>query len=300
MQTFDPDSTPVSTRLFGLDEARYFIGGYANSTFPTGKSFKDFVLDPQLDNVILTEGETDYASIRDEMLRNAERNIFLSVSSYRRGVDLLSAGSASWAHVTFYYASYYAASAFMGIFGGVVEADKRVIAVTVGKPGSQKLVSYKWVDHPYRGRSHRAFWNAFYALTAPLKSRFPVTGRHPLEPFNSQETWQTDRRNAINYDSRRALDLTLAFESSFNPTNFPGSVPGDLGIQVDLTRSMIELTLNAAKSLALSTNFAQGLQSGHTLLEVLSAYVENPTVHFPFSRALFAPVTGARPTLRLA
>lgn len=300
MHQFDPDLEQPPRKLFTLEEALHFTRGFTNRPFTGSRGFKGFLNESRWDNVIVAEGDPEFDLLRDEILRNSERGLFLAISNYRRGLDLLSSASAMWAQVTMYYASYYAATSILGLFGAVVDAPVRAILVGQGKPTHQELVSYVWTDFsPTRGESHRRFWETYYQLVSPLRDFLGPAASDAIEPFKDLRTWQIEQRNLVNYDSRIALDLGLAFRTDFDPARFPESLPGSLRIQHLLTKATTDLALRLFHSCGLDTGHMREILPGANLVSLLEEYVGRTASAFPPSRPLLLGTTPEDPPPRL-
>jgi hypothetical protein len=289
MQSFDPDVSRPTFRLLSVEEARTFVSGFSKMNVPTGSSFKSFVRDPQWDNVLIDEGSPEFSRLRDEILRNAERSLFLAVSNFRRSLDLLNTSSAMWSQVTLYYSSYFAANTVLGCLGGVLDVPARAIGVSRGESGLQQLASFRWEDYS-SGRSsdtHRKFWENFYRLVAPMRGATDADGRDPFQPFNSIDTWQTDHRNNVNYDTRTALDLLQSFGGAFNLGLYPDCLPGNLKIQFELSRSLVNAALQLGHTLKLATDGIDGIRVGSGFYDTLVNTVGSWATQFPNTRPLF-------------
>jgi hypothetical protein len=197
----------------------------------------------------LTEGSSEFEAYRQNLLREAEHQYYQSVSSFRRAHTLMLPSSAYWAHVTLYYASWYAAHALLSIFG-VWLGLKRYVEVVHDSPGSQAL---KVVSHSLRG-SHRSFWSSFYDSVRPLKAIVDVQLLPALEPVSNNPMWQIDTRNRINYHVAGVQLVRASFLRSFDPASFPGSLSGDLATQYEITRCMVAATAEFFLDLSVSTD----------------------------------------------
>lgn len=300
MRGFDPNVERLQPKLFTLEEAAHFVRGFTNQPFPSSRGFKGFLNESRWDDVIVSESEPEFDLLRDEVLRNSERALFLAISNYRRSLDLLSSASAMWAQVTLYYASYYAATSVLGIFGAVIDAPVRAIVVVEGKPTRQALVSYVWDDFsPTRGESHRRFWENYYKLVSPLRDLLDPVASDAIEPFKDLKTWQIEQRNSVNYDTRAALELSSALRSEFDPSRFPESLPGNLRIQHLLTKATVNLALGLFHRFGLDTGHVRGILPGEDLVRTLEDHIGRAASPFPSSRPLLLGTEPNDPPLRL-
>jgi hypothetical protein len=166
--------------------------------------------------------------------------------------------AAAWAHVTLYYASFFAASALLGIFGCYV-GYKSVVEVSKVLPGSQEIAFDPDVMNklsvPKKAGPHEQFWFVFYACSPSLIplviDRTLITALHPIQ---GNKTWQIDARNKINYDSYRSIDMMLKFQANFDPANFPSCLNGELPTQLWAANRMTGLVFDFAKQVNLSTD----------------------------------------------
>lgn len=200
------------------------------------------------------EGTKQFDELRDCLLRDVERELFMAASQYRRSLDLMIPGSASWAHVTLYYGCFYAASAFLGMFGGWINAPHYLVEVTRAVPGQQELtVRYRPSSIQGMG-THRAFWDQFYGACNSLYSWVPAKYLPAIQPVGSDSSWQIDSRNAVNYDSHNAIQLLKEFEDNFAESTFPNSLPGDLNTQYKITEATVLLAFDYARTFNLDTD----------------------------------------------
>jgi len=173
--------------------------------------------------------------------------------------------SAPWAQVTLYYASFFAANAILGIFGGWIghtQTGDRVVDVERGIAGSQELRIHRRPSSPNGAAgSHRRFWDFFYDATATIAAWAPPKLASALGPVNGDFAWQIAERNAVNYDMFHAWSASARFYSTFKPAKLK-TLTGPLQLQLDATESLIRLALHFAKDVSLSTMSLAGC--GHT------------------------------------
>src|SRR3990167_6936465 len=116
----------ASMALFGVDEARHYCGTFNGSGGTASGSLEIYVKSALTQIRSLREGTPEFDRYRDCSLRDVERRIFISVSHYRRSLDLMTPGAVWWAHVTLYYGSFFAAGALLGMFGARVLKNSRI------------------------------------------------------------------------------------------------------------------------------------------------------------------------------
>lgn len=238
--------------IFGVPQARYFCNNFQRTAGdPTG-SLSDFVSVNLKGVVSLKEGTQEFNGYRDCALREAERCLFFAISNYRRALDLMMPGASSWAHVTLYYGSYFAARALVGIFGGWI-GNKMVVEVAASQPGSQQLIINRKPQTTYGG-SHERFWDLFYGAIASLVPWVDPKVRFAITPVSNNVTWQSENRNHVNYDSFRACQLAASFQTNFNPAKFPASLPGCLSTQFSISEGLLLITTRFVRQFGLMTD----------------------------------------------
>jgi hypothetical protein len=163
--------------------------------------------------------------------------------------------AAPWAHVTLYYASFFAASGLLEMFGCYV-ANKFIVEVANPNPFSQELRTNASIMAAMRRIGpHESFWTLFYQCSPTLRPW--VTDpklRTALDPVNGDDTWQIDARNRVNYDTYWSLDAMSSFQQNFVVGSFPTCLQGDLSTQRSRTDLMIELAYSFVNQFGLSTD----------------------------------------------
>lgn len=200
----------------------------------------------------LKEGTLEFNSYRDCVLREVERCLFLAISNYRRALDLMIPGASSWAHVTLYYSSYFAARALIGMFGGWI-GNRMIIEVAASQPGNQELIINRKVQSTYSG-SHERFWDFFYGAAASLVPWVDPKIRVAITPVSSTVTWQSENRNEVNYDSFSAFQLASSFQVNFDAARFPASLPGRLSTQFSVSEGLLLITSRFVREFGLTTD----------------------------------------------
>jgi hypothetical protein len=233
--------------VFPVPSAEYFCAGFSCVSMPL--STREYIRQRHPKSV--GEGTSDFNELRAHLLRDVERNLVLAASQYRRSQDLMISSSASWAHVTLYYGGFYAAKAFLGMFGGWIDAPS-FVEVAKSQPGKQELLVHRlsgsW------GPPHEVFWEQFYKAVNPLIPYVETDLRFGLRPVNGNIYWLTHTRNTYNYDSWRALELSNRFEKLFSEAGFPKSLPGELNTQWTVTEALVVLAFSYAKKFKMSTD----------------------------------------------
>lgn len=212
----------------------------------------------------LLEGKLNFDIYRLALLSSVERWLLYSASNYRRALDMLVPVSAPWAHVTLYYSSFFAANAILGMFGGYVktEGKRTVIDVVAQMPNSQefRITRNPPLPAPAAG-SHGDFWAFFYDSAAKVRPWAPLDLAGALTPPTSL-VWQTNARNAVNYDMFYAFEASQAFPAALNPTKFPASISGNLRQQLETTEQMVDLAMEFARMLKLECFALSSLANG--------------------------------------
>lgn len=240
--------------LFSITEAKYFCKNFASTSGISEASPEDFIIS-QLGNkkTACVEGSQDFVNLRDCILREAERALFLAISHYRRSLDLMVSSSAHWLHVTLYYGTWYSAHAFLLMFG-CYKDTKNIIDVKRGNPGKQELQNWKigrkngQFQVPGSNYSpHRSFWNIFYEAVTPLRRIVDQKLSPCLYPISSDNNWLINKRNNVNYKTTESIDVIFKFQDSFSEEKFPNCLSGDLSTQYTIFEYLLKLTSYFAK-----------------------------------------------------
>lgn len=274
-------------RIFSLTDAEYYCRSFTPLAGDSERSIKSFFTTriPAVTTRIATFGEGSplFNEYRACSLRDVERNLFLSISNYRRCLDLMTPSACSWALVTSYYGSFFASQALLAMFG-CRSFGTHVIDVSVSRRGSQehavKKIGNGTDQEPttFRG-SHQKFWDFFYRAFSSMTALVPPHLSVSLTPVLTQIDWQANQRNNINYDSYNAIALTNLFSASYNPVNFPVSLPGVLNTQYRIFEATLELSFYYAKSFGFRTDALLNMGSAS-----LKRNIRNNIYHFPLPK----------------
>ncbi len=245
-------------RLFTQAEAAHF---FTNFTAESGDS--QFGIDDFYDNHLrhtasVSENTQRFNQYRACLAREAERSLFLSISQYRRSLDLMMSSSAHWAFVTLYYSSWYAAQSILAMYGGRV-FYQCVMDVGIGTPGAQRLdrrqIGNKIGQESVGSRgSHKVFWEIYYNSVTSLAGIVPATLTFAVNPHLNDSFWQIDLRNNYNYRTYLALDLQHDFTNSFVQATYPLSLPGNLRTMNQVAEEMLEFACLTARNVGLATD----------------------------------------------
>ncbi len=259
-------------RLLDLPQAKYFCVPPAAIIATISKqSLPSFHNSMTKGVVLLQEGTIRFQVHQVNLLDSVERWLVYALAHYRRSVDMLVPVSAPWAQVTLYYASFFAANAVLGIFGGWIgrtQTGDRVVDVENGIAGSQELRIHRGLSSPNGAAgSHRRFWDFFYDATATIAAWAPSGLAPALQPVNGDFAWQIAERNFVNYDMFSAWSASARFYSTFKPSRLK-TLSGPLQLQLETTERMIKLALHFAREVSLSSMSLAGCGTTGTRLQV--------------------------------
>ncbi|MBZ5608528.1 MAG: hypothetical protein LAP38_09735 [Acidobacteriia bacterium] len=258
-------------RIFDTSQAQHFCKDYGGSSGIV--CFQDFFRTMLAPHARIKEGDRIFNEYRDCLLREAERNLFLSASLHRRGLDLVSVASANWLHVTYYYSSFFSARCILGVCGTWVDSRSRT-EVVGGNPGTQEIEVVRDFRKrtTYRG-THERFWDSFYTAVGALVLWVPAEYRVALTPVYANVTWLIETRNKLNYDTVAALDLSAQFRASFNRRSFPHSLPGELNTQFTIAEKLLLLAAWLGRQCGLGTDALHLIHAGSTRLDAMRRYI---------------------------
>lgn len=243
--------------LFSFSAAKHYCASFAASSGASINGTDHLLSSFGKKTKVVTEGTPEYARVRDALLRDTDRRLFLSLASYRRAILNTNSGSAYWSCVSLYYTSFFCAQAILGMFGGWISGfGKPWIEIAGNKTGSLALQIY-FSKHPSTlssGGGHKIFWDAYYNSIRQLIPFIDSKYSNALQPINSQITWAIDTRNKINYQPIEAMSLRNLFHTQYDPANIPGCFPSDLGTFCTVAEAFMGLSRNLATSLDLSTD----------------------------------------------
>jgi hypothetical protein len=184
----------------------------------------------------------------------------------------------AWAHVTLYYASFFAASALLEMFGCYANENKFIVEVAAGLTGSQRLElnTHIMTDLGIQDRgAHEKFWYIFYDGSSHI---YPWVAnpilKEVLRPGSVGETWQIETRNKVNYDTQSSITTCERFQRNFDPNQFPGCIQGELSDQLSTVDNMTRLAFSYARRFRLNTDALSALTStgasrGHKIEQLI-------------------------------
>jgi hypothetical protein len=220
---------------------------------------------------VISEGQTRFQVHQINLLSSVDQWLLFAMAHYRRAMDMLVPASAPWAHVTSYYASFFAANAILGMFGGWIgqtHDGMRVVDVEHAIPGAQELRIHRKLPSPNGAvGSHRAFWDFFYDAVASIAAWAPPPLAIALNPVNGDFAWQIALRNDVNYDMFSAWDAAKLFYGTFNSSRLT-SLSGPLQLQFEASERLIKLALQFATNVGLATRALEGCGQIGTVAQV--------------------------------
>lgn len=258
-------------RLFDLPQAKHFCNpAPAVIARVSAQSLRSF--HSQTKSITrIQEGKLHFEVHQVNVLSSIDRWLLYSTTLYRRAVEMLVPASAPWAQVTLYYASFFAANAILGTFGGWIghtQDGKRVVDVEHGVPGSQELRIHRRLSSPKGANgSHRAFWDFFYDSVATISAWAPTELAPALTPVNGDFAWQIAERNDVNYDMFCAWTASQQFYGTFKASKLK-TLSGPLQLQLETTELLIKLGLRFANDVSLSTAALNGCGQTGTTVQV--------------------------------
>jgi hypothetical protein len=261
--------------IFSIPQAQYFCSNFQGSQGDAENSLSNFCLGRINRPQIINEGTALFIELRDCIIREIERNIFLAVSNYRRCLDMMIDSASHWALVTIYYSNFYSAKSLLGIFGCTI-LNQMVIDVNNGNPGQQELRIRRNNNNlsTYTG-SHRRFWDLFYQAVTPLRPIIRGNQNVCLNPISSNPAWLIESRNDINYDSWQSLNLSRDFAQNFDKTSFPNSLPGIIRTQYGYLESLLELVFYFVTTFQLTSDSLRSLYGLNDLRQNISDHIYN-------------------------
>jgi hypothetical protein len=244
---------------------------------------RDFYANVLSKKTVLQEGDGAYELYRDALLREVDRSFFFGISCFRRALDLFTASSTFWAHVSLYYSSWFTAHAIVGMFGCWVGPRRKnnlvVIEAAVHAPGSQQLNVAK--NHPLSLQntgSHQRFWDAYYqAMTQVVMWTEPELQLAVIPILNSP-IWAIEQRNTINYQTETAFDIVSHFKANFRKKTFPNCLYGETRTQYELSKSLLLFASARAKEFRLKTDVFQSFGTRAEAIEKLVFKARRPSL----------------------
>jgi hypothetical protein len=247
--------------IFSIAEAKYYCGGFNRNCRTSNITLKDY-LRSHRDNQLFQESTTEFDELRCLSLKEVDRLLLLTASHYKRAHDLLADYSCAWAHVTMYYGTWYAAQAILAMFGAWIDCGKDAVVASVqnGIPGQQAIStrkSWRYIKNLSNVNGpHQRFWDLFYSTIASISPLLPQPNSwvNGITPVLNDHTWLAKKRNDVNYDSLRTLNLACDFQRYFRSRKLRSTLPGDLKIQYNVMVSITELVFYFAGKFDVQTD----------------------------------------------
>ncbi len=265
-------------RVFSVAGAQHYCHNFQAGAAPPNISLDDFVHGPAARLRTFAEGSTEFDEYRTLALRNAERDLFLAASHFRRSLDLMIQSSCHWAHVTLYYGGMFAARSLLGMFGCRV-LPNNIVEVDRSQPGSQRLVkrSTKGGANVYplsRKGSHERFWEAFYNAARSIRRLTNAPSATVLTPISNDAAWLTKQRNRTNYTAEASISMAQAFGgATFDVNNLPHGLPGVTNTQFRVCQGLLSVALDFTDRFGLSTDGLDVYGNQNTLREKIIRFV---------------------------
>lgn len=253
--------------------AEHFCSKFSGTSGP-GLFPRDLYTTVLSKKTTLQEGDGTYELYRDSLLREVDRSFFLGISSFRRALDLFTASSTFWAHVSLYYCAWFTAHAILGMFGCWVGPRRKnnlvVIDAAVHAPGSQQFNVDK--QHPMNLQnmgSHQRFWDAYYqAMTQVIMWTEPGL-QLAVTPILNSSVWAIEQRNTINYHTDSAFDILAHFRANFKKKDFPTCLYGETRTQYELSKTLLLFAAARATEFKLQTDVFQSFGTRAHAIEKL-------------------------------
>ena len=244
-------------RLLDLPQAKHFCHPIPAIVARVGPQSLRAFHDSIQNVTLMSEGHSHFQIHQINVLASVDRWLLFATAHYRRAIDMLVPASAPWAQVTLYYASFFAANAILGMFGGWVghtSKGVRVVDVEHAVPGTQQLRIHRKPSSPHGAMgSHRVFWDFFYDAVAPIGAWAPKPLASALIPVMGDFAWQITERNDVNYDMFHAWGAASRFHGAFKPSKL-ASLNGPLQLQFETSERLIKLALHFATDIGLATS----------------------------------------------
>ena len=259
-------------RLLDLPQAQYFCTPAPAVIAAVGaQSLRTYHGSIPRSVTVVREGHIHFQVHQVNVLASVDQWLLFATTHYRRAMDMLVPASAPWAQVTLYYASFFAANAILGMFGGWIGQTIdgiRVVDVEHGTAGAQDLRIHRRLSSPNGAAgSHRAFWDFFYDATASIAAWAPAALAGALNPVNGDFAWQIAERNDVNYDMFSAWAASKLFHGTFRASRLK-SLSGPLQLQFEASERLIKLALRFAIDVGLTTTALDGCGQVGTVAQV--------------------------------
>jgi hypothetical protein len=206
---------------------------------------------------VLVEGSPKFAELRDCILREAERMLFISNALSGNALVANKGASSPWTLVTLYYSAFLAAQGLLAMHGGYM-VDRKIWVECKNTQGGSLALNIHRTLHPRLVHlsgpsSHKAFWTLFYYAVRSLYTHASNQLAFALTPIQQSDTWLIDTRNKYNYQMPAAMQLLQDFERGYDGQRLPQSMPSQL--------VTVDNTAHALREIAADWRAAYSLQS---------------------------------------
>lgn len=175
------------------------------------------------------------------LMKEAESSFFLGLNNFVRGLEILGTGLGNWAHVTFYYSSFYSAKSILALYGGWAK-NNWVTQVDSPVKTNLTLKTIKWKPNGNKLSSHKAFWSYYFDSMKNISNNIPSKYQPALNPINNDVFWMTKTRNILNYQINDALKINSNVLSDLDINNFPYSLPQEISRQYNQAKNILLLS----------------------------------------------------------
>lgn len=257
--------------------AKHFCQSFSADASTAHCTVRDFLGRHAKTKRNFSEGSAEFNALRDCLLREAERSLFLSNALYANALRTNRESTSWWSHVTLYYAAFFAARGLLAMHGGWLIDRDLWIEVTNQTTGSIQLTINR-TRHPQltsnsANSTHKSFWRVFYWAVRSLHTHAPNNLAFALSPIQSRDTWLIDSRNELNYHSTKALDSINEFINNYNALNLPGSLPRHLRVIDNAANALLELAATWRATYNLAADVLSNRQP--TLQAALDLMIKN-------------------------
>lgn len=267
--------------IFDETEAQYYCQNYSSNFGVLTESINDYCRSSLATSHNLQEGTNKFDEFRSYLLRDVERNLFLSAASFNISHRLMSPGFSSWNYITLYYGAFFSARALLGMFGVYLKTPSLAIDVSIGNVGNQLLRirrKRQLKNLSTATGSHQMFWDLFYQAILPLHTYITDAKlKVALNPVSNDPYWQIRNRNDINYDTIKALNIIHDFETNFKKSQFPASLPSKLNTQFLITEALTLIAFQYAKQFNIKTNALSFLPGRKERKDKIKRFIFKPS-----------------------
>jgi hypothetical protein len=263
--------------ILSLPVAKYFVGLYSDRNKPNIDDIDEYLVQEIGNNKrIFSETDGTLEPIVYLLTKQSENCFYLSLSNFVRGLEILGTGLGNWAHVTFYYSSFYSAKSILALHGGWAKDYKnKYWATQVDSPTQTdlKLKVTEWKHNGQKINSHRAFWSYFYESMKNITNYVPSQYSPALSPINNDVFWMTTTRNKLNYQISSAVNINSQVLSNLDASAFPYCLPRDLATQYNQARNLVTLANHLLHDFNINSDAFSCINSMMNRGEIIEQYL---------------------------